>query len=156
LVISLGSIFDSNPDALDLVRVLNALLNPENIEVFRSYHSTWPVPFDTDRGIRCLTQKARRFRRGKLRDAIQRIRDLRNQAIAHIDMEPVFENGRTKVWEIDYVLAGAAGAVVLANQFATGRFIDRAQMAAISRRNIAEFSRALLAGSKPAPVAGSQ
>ena len=41
LVIGLGSIFDPDTRALNLVRVLNAFVRPENIEVFREFHSAW-------------------------------------------------------------------------------------------------------------------
>src|SRR5690349_15289340 len=51
LVISLGSIFDPDTRALDLVRVLNTFLRPENIKIFCDFHVRWPVPYDTDAGV---------------------------------------------------------------------------------------------------------
>lgn len=143
LVISLGAIFDPDPRALNLERVLSELVRQDNVETFRRFHASWPVPHKTDVILASLRLRLRRIKRGKLADAIKRVRDLRSKAIAHIDLDPEFEAGRLKVWEVDYVLAAAAGAVVEANLFATGRSLDPSQIARASRKQIAAFSRVL-------------
>lgn len=146
LVICLGTIFDPDKRALSLERVLAALVCRDNEATFRRFHASWPVPYKTDAALEDLRYRLRRIKKGKLAKAIKRIRDLRSKAIAHLDLEPEFSDGRLKVWEIDYVLAAAAGAVVAANLFATGRSLDASQIAAASRKQVAAFSRALLAG----------
>jgi hypothetical protein len=51
-------------------------------------------------------------------------------------LAPEFKNGRVQIWEIDYILAAAAGAVLDANLFAMGRSIDVGLVREISRKRV--------------------
>ena len=146
LVISLASVFDADERAINLRRVINKLLHPNHIKIFRHFHATWPVPPDTDAGIAKLSRWQDRMKRGKLSEAIQRVIDLRKKAIAHVDLAPEFKNGPLKVWEVEYALAGATSAVLVANHFATGRWIDASQIRKNSRKAIASLTDVIIAG----------
>lgn len=146
LVISLASIFDSNNDAINLKRVVNSLLNPKHVEILRRFHATWPAPYDTNSGIKKLLYWQNKIRKGNLSNAIQKISDLRNKAVAHVDLDPEFKHGRVQVWEIEYIIVGASSIVLIANQFAAGRIIDAAQLRQNSRQAIACLTNSIIAG----------
>jgi hypothetical protein len=146
LVIALASVFDAEAKATNIKRVVNNLLRPTHTALFRLWHASWPVPYDTENGIARLRYWQKRINSGKPAKAVERIIDLRRKAIAHVDLEPEFKEGRPQVWEIEYVLVAVATIVRTANLFATGRDIDAQQLRAHSRKRIEEFSRALLAG----------
>ena len=146
LVVSIASFFDRDQRATNLNRVLNELLHEQNDGILRGYHASWPVPYNTDEGKVSLTKCRSSLNRQPVRDAIDRFRQLRSKAVAHIDLRQASGGGRPLVREIDLLMALAGIAIIRANLFATGRYIDARDTRDICRRTARSVADAIAAG----------
>jgi hypothetical protein len=109
IVVSLCAFFDETPGAVNLRAILNRILRPDYADRFREFHSAMNPGFDVDRHRRRLVQMQRRLRRhGKTGEAIQRLSDLRNQTVAHLDTQPRFDQGYPMIADMSTVLASVA------------------------------------------------
>lgn len=146
LVISLATLFDQDQSAIDLRKIINDLLHPDHIKVFEQFHASLSTPYDTKAARTRLTNYRRRLGKGKLGDALKRVRDLRNQSVAHLDQNPIYPTGRPWMQDTDYVLAAACAIIWNANFFAVGRRIDAAGLRKICRGYASSFTGVILKG----------
>jgi AbiU2 len=117
LVISLAALFDQSRDATSLHKVLNPFLSPANAAAFAAIHHTFFVPIDSDRMLSLLRRLRFRLSRNPLKGAIERLRDLRHQDVAHLDLNPAFPKGPALTSDIDLVYAVSANVIVKCNRF---------------------------------------
>ena len=117
LVVSLAALFDRNSDSTPLARVLNSILTPANVDTFATLHQTFATPIDTSRERKGLQRSHARLSQEPQKGAIERLRDLRNQDVAHLDLNPAFAKGRVLTSDIDLVHAISANIIVKANRF---------------------------------------
>jgi len=117
LVISLAALFDRNSDPTSLARVLNSALAPANADTFAAFHLAFAIPIDIGQAREGLRRLHSRLSREPLKGAIERLRDLRNQDVAHLDLNPDFPKGRALTRDIDMVHAISANIIVKVNRF---------------------------------------
>lgn len=117
LVISLAALFDQDSDATALTRALNSIITSANTVPFATLHPAFTPPIDTDRALNGLRRLRSRLSREPLNKAISRLRDLRNQDVAHLDVDPDFRKGPARTGDIDLVYAASANIIVKANRF---------------------------------------
>jgi hypothetical protein len=156
LIIKLASLFDRDPKAIDLRRIINSLLRPEHARVFEQFHASFSVPYDAAAGRARLNRYRKMLGEGKLGAALRRIVDLRNQGIAHLDQNPSYPDGRPWIRDTDYALAAACAITWNANAFAVGRFIDAAQVRKICRGYASSFTGVILKGINADKLDGDQ
>jgi hypothetical protein len=140
LVVSLPALFDDGQGAVSLKRVINILVQPESVAPLKEHHGyriirymPLPVRLDVDNALARLGRMRSRLNRDPLRAAITRLKDLRNQEAAHIDVEPVFASGKARPGDVDLVYAAAANIIVSCNLIAARRFIPAAQIRLVAR-----------------------
>lgn len=93
IVLSLCALFDEEAGAVSLKKILNEVLRPEYADRFREFHATLDASFNVSHHLARLGRMQRRLRRGTIGKAIERLRDLRNQMVAHLDTKPEFGKG---------------------------------------------------------------
>ena len=142
----LCSFFDEDADAVDLRAILNCVLRPEYADRFCEFHTITGAGLDVSRQRARLGRMQRRIRRGHVARAIGRLRDLRNQLVAHLDTRPEFAKGRPVMSDMDVVLGAVANIVVSVGRLViTGRQI----VPAIARRDARLQARAFCLAIQP-------
>jgi hypothetical protein len=127
--------------------ILNRVLRPEYLEGFREFHAGINSTFDVDKNRDRLLWMRRRLRRGNTGKAIQRLNDLRNQMVAHLDSQPEFAKGYPLIVDMTIVLAAVANIVIsLIRLIAPGRRIQPA----LGRQDARLQARALCLAIQPA------
>jgi hypothetical protein len=142
LVISLAALFDSEKGATSLYKVLNPVFIPSNAEALATIHHLILVPFDPDQVLDQLRRLRSRLSRPPIKGAVERLRDLRNQDVAHLDLTPEFPNGPALTGEIDLVYAISANIIVKCNLF-YGLRIRAADIRAEARAQAHVLSQAI-------------
>jgi hypothetical protein len=112
IVVSLCAFFDEESSAVNLKKTLNEVLRPEYADRFREFHATIDASFDASHQLARLRRMQRRLRRGNIGKAIERLRDLRNQMVAHLDTRPEFAKGYPVMADMTSVLAAVANIVI--------------------------------------------
>lgn len=110
VVVSLHALFD--PKAVNLQAILNRVLRPQYADRFCSFHRSLKPGFDTDRERQRLLRLQRRLRNGDAGKALTRLANLRNQIVAHLDLQPEFSDGWPTGRDMAIVLAAATNIVV--------------------------------------------
>jgi hypothetical protein len=142
LVVSLSALFDDDPDAVSLKRVLNTLVHPESLGPLQEHHRAGIVDVETI--LARLKRIRSRLNRDPLKGAIIRLRDLRNQEAAHIDIELSLANGRPVFGHLDLVYAVAANIIFSCNFVAGSRYIPVAQIRYVARLQADLFRRSIV------------
>jgi AbiU2 len=112
LVMSLCAFFDEDGDAVNVRRILNRVLKPEYDEAFREFHSHQPFGRDAVALKQRLIRMQRRLNRGRTAAALARLRDLRNQIVAHLAIDPNLPLGHPALLDITLLLAAVTNLVV--------------------------------------------
>jgi hypothetical protein len=121
LILSLAMLFKSDPKAVNLRQLLNAVCRPEHTASFAAAHRRCHPPLDTKHQLGRLIRMQRRINRDPLRSCIQRIDDLRDQGVAHLELTPKsgFEWPLTR--DVYMAFAVAANITVTALHYMTWR-----------------------------------
>jgi hypothetical protein len=146
LVVAAAACFDQNGGATDINRIVNMIVRPQHRDMLAAFHRTWIAPPDTEAEIAKLAALKDRLNTPHVRGSIERLRHLRRNTIAHVDLNPEFPLGQPLVHEIPAVLMPAAATLVQANFVALGRVHLPREVIRISRRHAREFSDTLLVG----------
>jgi AbiU2 len=150
LVTSLAALFDRNRDATSLARVLKAVLAPANVSTFAALHPTFANLIDASSVRDALGRLCSRLSGERVNGAIGRLRDLRNQDVAHLDVDPAFPKGRALIGDIELVHAVSANIIVKANRFC-GVHVYTSDV----RENARSQAHALCQAIQPAGIEGS-
>ena len=147
LVLSLAMLFKSDPRAVNLRQLVNTLCRPEYTPFFAAAHRCCNPPLDTEHERSRLIRMQRRINRDPLRSCIQRIDDLRDQGVAHLNRapEPGFEWPLMR--DVSMAFLAAANITVTVLHYMTWR---RFNVQAV-RRHGATITRALIQAISPAP-----
>jgi hypothetical protein len=151
MTISLAAIFDEDPRTSNCRRSSGWALSPAHSKFFRKFHAHYGVSTQAETSYARLVKYQRQLKAGPIRQAIQRLMNIRKSYIAHFDADPAVLSAadRAIVRDIDRVIAVAAIIVGEANFLIAGRSIDRTDLRTILRHDAEGFCNALL-GSRPA------
>jgi hypothetical protein len=147
LVISLAALFDQNSDSTSLTRVLNSIIVSARAGTFAALHASFIPAIDTGPALDGLHRLRSRLSRAPLRGALDRLWDLRNQNVAHLDVDPTFPKGRALTGDIDLVHAASANTIVKANRFC-GVHVRVSDVRAEARSQALAFCRSI----QPCPL----
>ena len=146
MAVGLASLFDNDGQATDVRRMINTLLHPRSYAALHAFHATWDPPLNTDSEFAKLLILKKRLNSPKIRSSIDRIRNLRHQEIAHLDLAPESPLGTPNVQEIPRVLIAAGTALVQCNRVALGRAYNSGEIWNIATRNARIFADTLVRG----------
>ena len=88
LIIGLAGLFKSDQRSVNLRHLLKALCNERHAAFFAEEHRRHTPPIDSEHQRGRLVRMQRRINREPLRSCLKRIDDLRDQAVAHIELSP--------------------------------------------------------------------
>jgi hypothetical protein len=121
LILSLAMLFKSDPKAVNLRHLLNTLCRPEYTAFFATAHRLCHPPLNTEHQRGRLIRMQRRINRDPLRGCIQRIDDLRDQGVAHLDRAPKLGFEWPLMRDVSIVFAAAANITVTTLHYMTWR-----------------------------------
>ena len=124
LVLSLAALFKSDPKAVNLRELLSTLCRPEYTAFFVAAHRRCNLPLDTEHQRSRLIRMRRRINQNPLLGCIQRIDDLRDQGLAHIDHNPKPDFEWPRVRDVSMALAAAVNITVTILHYMTWRRFD--------------------------------
>ena len=151
LILSLAMLFKSDPRTVNLRQLLKALCRLDYVTFFAAAHRGCNPPINTEHQRGRLIRMQRRINRDPLRGCLQRIDDLRDQGVAHLDRcpKPGFEWPLMR--DVSMAFAAAANIIVTALHYMTWRrFNVRA-----SRAHGIMLMRAFTQAIDPAPAISS-
>jgi hypothetical protein len=121
LILSLAMLFKSDPRAVNLRQLLNALCRPDHGAFFAATHRDCNPPIETEHQRGRLIRMQRRVNREPLRGCLQRIDDLRDQGVAHLDRSPRRGFEWPLIRDVSMAFAAAANITVTALHYMTWR-----------------------------------
>ena len=121
LVLSLAMLFKSDPKAVNLRQLLNTVCRPGYTSFFVAAHRRCHPPLDTEHQRGRLIRMQRRINRDPLRACIQRLDDLRDQGVAHLDRAPKSDFEWPLMRDVSTAFAAAANITVSALHYMTWR-----------------------------------
>jgi hypothetical protein len=124
LILTLASLFKSDPKAVNLRHILNGLCDPRYTGFFVTQHQQLHPPLNTEHQRARLVRMQRRLNRESLRGCIQRLDDLRDQGVAHVDRWPKADFEWPFFRDVSVALAAAANITVTALHYMTTRRFD--------------------------------
>jgi hypothetical protein len=122
LILSLAMLFKSDPRSVNLRQLLNTLCLPGHAAFFAAAHRDHNLLIDTEHQRGRLIRMQRRINRDPLRGCLQRIDDLRDQGVAHLDRsspKPGFAWPLMR--DVSMTCAAAANVTVTALHYMTWR-----------------------------------
>ncbi len=148
LVLSLAMLFKSDPKTVNLRQLLNILCRPEYVSFFAVAHRRCHPALDTEHQRHRLIRMQRRINRDPLRACIQRLDDLRDQGVAHLDRvaKPGFE--WPLVRDVSMAFAAASNITATALHYMTWRRFN----VLATRRHSIMLTRALTQAIDPAAL----
>jgi hypothetical protein len=145
MIVCSAALFDEDPRTSNISKLLRNALSPDRSAFLNRFHENYGVAPIAQDSSRLLVKYGRKLKRGKLRDAIQAMVDLRNTSIAHFDSQPNSKN-RALVRDLDYVISAASIVVGEANVYVLGRRIDFGGLRRILRKEANGFVDTLRRG----------
>lgn len=121
LVLSLAMLFKSDPKAVNLRQLLNTVCRPEYTSFFVAAHRRCHPPLDSEHQRGRLIRMQRRINRDPLRACIQRLDDLRDQGVAHLDRAPKSDFEWPLMRDVSTAFAAAANITVSVLHYMTWR-----------------------------------
>lgn len=149
LVTSLCAFFDENQGAVNLRTILNLVVRPSFLASFREFHTQTKPGFDTDWQRDRLVRLQRRLNRGETGKALARLNALRNQKVAHLDIDPSFADGWPIGHDMTIVLAATANIVISLVRFAIA---GRRVRPLLGRQDARDQARALCRAIHPSVI----
>jgi hypothetical protein len=117
----LGSLFKSDPRTVNLRHILNKLCDPRYTSFFVTQHQRLHPPLNTEHQRARLVRMRQRLNHEPLRGRIQRLDDLRDQGVAHVDLSPKADFEWPFLRDVSIALAAAANITVTALHYMTWR-----------------------------------
>ena len=148
-MVSLHALFDDDSGAVSLQAILNRVLRPQHTDRFRAFHRSADAGFDTDRERQRLLRLQRRLSRGDAAKSVARLGHLRNQIVAHLDIQPEFRDGVPTGRDMVIVLGAAANIVVSLVRFV---FPKRKVVPQFVRRNAQLQARGFTQAVRPSNI----
>jgi hypothetical protein len=124
LILALASLFKSDPKSVNLRHIIKALCDPRHTDFLAAAHQTITPHVNTARERARLVHMQRRLNRGPLKACIQRLDDLRDQGLAHIERVPKADFEWPFIRDVSVALAAAANMAVTSLHFMTWRRFD--------------------------------
>jgi hypothetical protein len=124
LILTLASLFKSDSRAVNLRPILNRLCDPRYTDFFVTEHQRRRPLLNTEHQRARLVRMQRRLNREPLRGCIQRLDDLRDQGVAHVDRSPKADFEWPFLRDVSVALAAAANITVTALHYMTWRRFD--------------------------------
>jgi hypothetical protein len=124
LILTVASLFKSDPRAVNLRHILNKLCDPLYTDFFVTQHQRLHPPLNTEHQRARLVRMHRRLNREPLRGCIQRLDDLRDQGVAHVDLSPKPDFEWPFVRDVSVALAAAGNITITALHYMTWRRFD--------------------------------
>ena len=136
IVISVVALFDQDNETSNLPKILRTALGSGCSQELMSFHKHFDVLNEAEASRRLLVEYGRRIKRGPLRQAIDRLRRVRNQYVAHFEAIPSRAENRDRalIRDLDHSVAAAAVIVGEANVFILGRKVDHTGLRKILRQ----------------------
>jgi hypothetical protein len=149
-VMSIYAVFDTDDGAASIRKVLSALADRREEDGIRQLHGPGRTGLDAEAVIGRLRRLQRRLNRGEISAVVGRLRDLRNQQLAHFDLNPRFDRGAPKMIDMDRAFVFAANVVNTATLAVVKRLLKTHESYEDARKQARDFTAALIRG--PAKV----
>jgi hypothetical protein len=148
MVVTIAAFFDDDQRTSNISKVLRAALRPDRPAFFQSFHRQYGVETEAEVSRKRLIKYGRALRMGKLRDAIEKIVNVRNTFVAHIEFQPATQSNRERaiVRDFDHVISAAAIVDGEANVYTLGRRVDISNLRQILREEAGGLVSTLLLG----------
>lgn len=146
MVIGLAGLFDDNKQSIHINRVINEFMKEENASVIdnnnKKYFSEKRI-IESNKRLIVIHSK---INREPYKSAIDRIKTLRRKEVAHIDLNPIYNNGKPIVQDMSLILIISCAAVRELNLIGLAKDYDVRAIQKICRKGAAAFAECLLRG----------
>jgi len=150
VVMSLCAVFDTSDTSASLRRILKTLADRREEQNLHQLHDLANTGIDAAGAILRIRRLQRRLNNGEIGNAVERLRNLRNQHLAHFDLNPQVSGGGSQMTDIDRAFVFAANVVNTATVTAVKRLLFTRQSYEDARKQARDFTAALI-GSEPYP-----
>lgn len=147
VAISLYAVFDVKDTSASLRRVLRTLVDRREEPSIRQLHAGTGI--DVDRALARLGRLQKRMNSGYVQGAVTRLKDLRDQQLAHFDIAPTFGQGLVLMGDIDRIFTFAANVVNSATLVAVRRLLKTRESYEDARKQARDLTSTLIRASAP-------
>ena len=146
LIVSTAALFDDNPKTSNLPKLIKSSLTTDSQKAFNDFHAHNGSSSIGMEACNRLVNYRRKMSRSPLRQAVDRIKLVRNRVVAHFESEPdpVTNDMKATVRDYDYVIAAAAIITGESNIWMIGRKVNVPELRQILRNEARGFCDVLM------------